>query len=86
VAGAATVGNVCVVSQRPAERPHATAVQVNEIASRIDRFSGQVLVVTAVRPAARETSVWAVGRGSGGSRVRRTTPVVSTSDVEASDG
>jgi integrase len=38
---------VRVVTQRPAERPHATAAQVNEIASRIDRFSDQVLVVTA---------------------------------------
>jgi integrase len=38
---------VKVVTQRPAERPHATAAQVNEIAARIDRFSDQVLVTTA---------------------------------------
>jgi integrase len=38
---------VRVVTQRPAERPHATTAQVNEIASRIERFSDQVLVVTA---------------------------------------
>jgi hypothetical protein len=38
---------VRVVTRRAAERPHATAAQVNEIASRIDRFSDQVLVVTA---------------------------------------
>jgi integrase len=38
---------VKVVTQRPAERPHATAAQVNEIAARIDRFSDQILVTTA---------------------------------------
>lgn len=38
---------VKVLTRRPAERPHATAAQVNTIASRIDRFSDQILVVTA---------------------------------------
>jgi integrase len=38
---------VRVVTHRAAERPHATAGQVNEIASRIDRYSDQVLVTTA---------------------------------------
>jgi integrase len=38
---------VRVVTRRAAERPHATAAQINEITSRIDRFSDQILVVTA---------------------------------------
>jgi integrase len=38
---------VKVITQRPPERPHATAAQVNQITSRIDRFSDQVLVLTA---------------------------------------
>jgi integrase len=36
-----------VATQRPAERPHATAVQVNQITARIDRPADQILVVTA---------------------------------------
>jgi integrase len=38
---------VRVVTQRAAERPHATAAQVNEIAERISRPSDQLLVTTA---------------------------------------
>jgi integrase len=38
---------VKVMTQRPAERPHATAAQVNEITARIDRVSDQLLVITA---------------------------------------
>ncbi|MFK3980567.1 tyrosine-type recombinase/integrase [Micromonospora sp. NPDC050397] len=38
---------VKVVTRRAAERPHATATQVNTIASRIDRRSDQILVITA---------------------------------------
>src|SRR3954452_6195625 len=38
---------VRVITQRAAERPHATADQVNEIAARITRRSDQLLVTTA---------------------------------------
>jgi integrase len=38
---------VRVLTQRPAERPHATTAQVNQIAARIARPSDQLLVVTA---------------------------------------
>jgi integrase len=38
---------VRVVTQRAAERPHATAAQVSEIAARIARPSDQLLVITA---------------------------------------
>nr|WP_240942316.1 site-specific integrase [Planosporangium thailandense] len=38
---------VKVITRRADERPHATPAQVNEIASRIDRFSDQILVITA---------------------------------------
>jgi integrase len=36
-----------VTTRRPAERPPATAAQINTIAGRIDRRSDQILVVTA---------------------------------------
>jgi hypothetical protein len=36
-----------VITQRPAERPHATTDQVNQIAARITRPSDQLLVITA---------------------------------------
>ena len=38
---------VRVATRRPAERPTATAAQVNTIVSRIERRSDQILVVTA---------------------------------------
>jgi integrase len=38
---------VKVLTQRPAERPHATAAQVNQITSRIARPADQILVITA---------------------------------------
>src|SRR5262249_55282844 len=38
---------VRVITQRSAERPHATAEQVNQIAARITRPSDQLIVITA---------------------------------------
>lgn len=38
---------VKVITRRPAERPHATAAQVNQLTTRIRRRSDQILVVTA---------------------------------------
>jgi integrase len=38
---------VRVTTRRPAERPTATAAQINTIVERIDRRSDQILVVTA---------------------------------------